>query len=171
MKLGLVGKICSGKDIVCELLSEKNYVLLKFSDILKEQLNILGLENTRENLQLLANALRDAYGKDIMAKSIIKKAKNLNNVIINGIRSIGELEALRKEGYKIVGIICDDKTRFTRLNTRKRFDKTISIEEFEKIESNRTEIEIEHLINISDIKIENNTTVENFKENIKKLLF
>ena len=173
MKYGVVGKISSGKDKVCELLEPFGYKTLKYSDVLKEILNSLGIKlDNRVVFQKLGSSLRNLFGSEVLSIAIINQSSNYNNVIANGIRSKGEFTCLKKAGFKIIGLLCDDDKRFERARVRKRFkeDKELTKEEFIKADEDPAEREVSKLINDSDIIISNNGTIKDLKESLIKEL-
>ena len=77
--LGLIGEMGSGKDTFCKYVKENypNVYLLKFSDSLTDVLKIFFDDIKREDQQWLSLALREKFGKDILVRALIKKAKEL----------------------------------------------------------------------------------------------
>ena len=53
--LGLTGKNASGKGTVAEVLKEHGFVYHSLSDSLRDELNLLGKKETRENLIEIGN--------------------------------------------------------------------------------------------------------------------
>ena len=170
VKIGLVGRICSGKDTAAHYLKEKGYFLLKFSDILKEILELLGIEVKRENLQVLGESLRSVFGNDVLSRALVKRASGWEKVVVNGIRSVGELNLLKSNGFVIIGVDSSEELRFERVNSRNRFNKKISMAEFRKIESHASESELNNLIKMSDFKIVNNSSLEELKLGLDEVL-
>ena len=55
--LGLTGKNASGKGTVAEVLKEHGFVYHSLSDSLRDELNLLGKKETRENLIEIGTAI------------------------------------------------------------------------------------------------------------------
>ena len=96
--LGLTGTFGAGKSTLAEILKERGYQQLVMSDVLREELRMQGKQETRDNLFVIANELRKKYGASIIVERLVEKAQkeNLKKVIIVGIRTQGELEAITK---------------------------------------------------------------------------
>ncbi|MHA1229645.1 MAG: AAA family ATPase [Candidatus Helarchaeota archaeon] len=174
MIIGLVGKIGAGKDSFAKILLNKfNFdEQIRFSDPLTEFMIGIGLELNRENYMKVGYYLRKIFGKKVVIDTIIRRIKDKSDkkLVVNGIRYKIEFDAIKSLGGIIVGIITNDEIRFQRINERKRFDREISWEEFLEYDKRETEVEIDDLLKMTDYTIENNGTLEDLENEIKKLL-
>jgi len=92
--IGFVGEIASGKDTAVMYLVKKYHASqYKFSGILRDILNRLYLELSRENLQKISQVLRENFSQDILSKVIASDVQADNNaiVIVNGIRRASDI--------------------------------------------------------------------------------
>lgn len=120
--LGFVGDIASGKGTVCKYLAEKYQVpSYKFSTMLRDILNRMYLDVSRENLQILSKILRENFGQDVMSQVIAQDVNNAEGAIIavDGIRRPTDITYLKNlEGFHLVYITADPKIRWQRLVER-----------------------------------------------------
>jgi len=173
--IGLTGEMGAGKDTFCQHIQEvsnKPVFCFKFSDPLSEVLRIFFDSVRREDQQWLAVLLRDRFGKDILAKAIEKKVKNIQEglIILNGIRYREEFNMTKKMRGKIIYITADSKLRWQRLQDRgEKKDDSAPYEKFLELEKAATESLIQEMGKEADYKIENNGSLEEFCREIDNL--
>lgn len=117
MKIGLIGKMCSGKTHVAKNLARRCALKkFAFADKLKEITNDLFLINTKDRklLQEVGHAMRviDPY---VWINYLLYKIKDENRIIIDDIRYPNELEALRDNGFTIIKLNVSKTTQKERL--------------------------------------------------------
>lgn len=165
----------SGKDTFCQYAKE-NYpdvCILKFSDALTEILKMFFDSVKREDQQWLGEELRNRFGKDILLRALIKKANKIENgiVILNGVRKMGEVEAIKENGGKVVYITADQKLRWERVKVRgEKSDDDVPFEKFVEMGKAEAEVNIPEVGAQADFKIENNGTKEEFFAKVKKII-
>ncbi|MDP3043484.1 MAG: AAA family ATPase [bacterium] len=175
--IGLAGKISSGKGTVAKYLEEKNNaVTYRFSTILRDILNRLHKEITRENMQNLSTILRRGFGEDILAKVIAEDVKKENNslIVVDGIRRLADIKYLTKlPNFKLVKIIADSKIRYQRLiqRTENRGDTQKTYEEFLADEKKEADAEIPVVMENAEIELNNNGNLEELYKQIEELSF
>lgn len=173
--IGLVGEKGSGKDTFAKYLqeiSEKKIVHIRFSDLLKQTLKLWDLALTRANLQKLAQVLED-FGSGTVAHGLEKQIQDTNAdiIILDGIRWKPDVELLKKfPEHKLVYITADSKSRFERLKTRgeKDGEAEMSYKQFMEEEKAPNELLIPEIGAEADLKIENNSSIEDFDKDIRK---
>ena len=174
--IGLVGQISSGKGAVAKYL-EKDYkaAVFRFSTMLRDILNRLYIEISRENMCILSKILRKNFSEDIMAKviikDIIKSKKRL--VVVDGIRRIADIKHLKSmENFKLIKITVDPKIRYERLVLRNENigDNKKTFKEFLADQKKEAESEVLSVMNQADIEITNNGSWEEFNKRIKKMI-
>src|SRR5258705_11222957 len=97
--LGFVGDLAGGKGTICQYLKERYKVnSYRFSNMLRDILDRIYVEQNRENLQDLSTFLRQRYGQDIMSKVIAKDVQNDPNpiVAVEGIRRPTDITYLQE---------------------------------------------------------------------------
>ena len=82
--LGLAGEISSGKGTITKYLTDKyGASSCRFSTMLRDILDRLYMEHSRENMQKLSTMLRQNFGEDVLAKVMSEDVKKDDNKIKN----------------------------------------------------------------------------------------
>ncbi len=178
MIIGLTGTKASGKGILAEILREEGFVYSSTSDRVREEAILRGIENyTIKDLQNIGNELREKFGCDILVKRTLEKLKDSKNLVIDGIRNPGEIEALKKQNAKIVAVDAPEKQRFERLIKRARHSDPKTWEEFIAMEKRDSGIgesntgqQTSKCIEMADYRIINEGTLEELKTKIEYFL-
>ncbi len=181
MIIGLTGPLCAGTDTIGEILKKEfGFIWMSYSDVLREVCVERGIEITRKNLQDLGNELREERGTGVLSGILIEKMLPEKNYVIGNIRNPGEVEVLREKfrnDFILVKIEADKKIRFERLLKRRREKDPQTWEEFLKVEerdfgANENEKGQQHqkVFEMADKKIENNKTIEDLRNQVKKLI-
>jgi uridine kinase len=174
--IGLAGPMGSGKGTVAKYLVEKYLGSShRFSDIMKNILHRLYLDNSRENLPVLSLAVRKAFGEDIFSKIITKDVENDRSevVVVDGIRRQEDIKHLKKlDGFKLIYIEADIKKRYNRIVKRdeKTNDSNKTFEEFQKEHTYETETSIPPLKKEADFVIKNDGVKEELYKKIDKII-
>jgi len=173
--IGLVGQIASGKGTVAEYL-EKNHkaATFRFSTILRDVLNRLHVEISRENLQDLSTILRQRFGEDLLAKVMAGDVENNDNkiVVVDGIRRMADIKYLKElENFKLLSVVADPKIRYERLLTRSENsgDNQKTFEEFLADQQKEADAEIPKVMENANVVISNDGNFENLYQQIDKL--
>jgi uridine kinase len=174
--IGLVGEKGGGKDtftnILTGLLANKTIGHIKSSDLLSETLKIWDLPLTRSNLQEIAILLDQGFGKGTVTHGVYEKMKaNPSDVVIfDGIRWKTDAEMIKKfPNSFLVYITAPLELRYERTKARKeKMDEGVaSFEQFIEEEKVATELEIPIIAKGADVVIENNGTLEDFRNSIE----
>ncbi len=174
--LGFTGLIASGKGTACNYLIKKHgAVSFKFSKILRDILDRAYLPHSRDNLVKISMIMRETFGQDLLAKAIAQDIKNTDKelIVVDGVRRPDDIKYLKDiPGFKLVAVDTDEKIRYERLiqRTENIDDKTKTWEEFVKDHKAETEVYIPELIKSADIKIINDTSLEELYNQLDKLV-
>jgi dephospho-CoA kinase len=98
--IGIAGNIGAGKGTITEYLVEKyNAKKMRYSKILADILERLYLDYDRNNLNIIAEGLRNMFGKDILSKVLEKDIKEIEAeiVVFDGIRKKKELDYFKNK--------------------------------------------------------------------------
>ncbi len=174
--LGFVGDLAGGKGTICQYLKGKYDInAYRFSTMLRDILDRIYVEKTRENLQDISTFLRSRYGQDIMSKVIVKDVLNdKNNIVaVEGIRRPTDITYLQElTGFHLIYITADAKTRWERMVLRQEnpdeADKTF--EQFLKDEQAEADMLIKELGKQAEYTLTNDGTKEEFFVNMEKIL-
>lgn len=177
--LGLVGEKGSGKqtfsDFLKDLAADKKIVHMRFSDILRETLELWSLELSRTNYQQLSIAMNKTFGKGTLSRALYNNVlkKEADIVILDGVRWLSDEELLSSFPHKfMIYITADVEKRYQRVVKRKEKigEGDATLEQFKAEEKVKTETLIPKIGKRADIKIDNNGTLEDLKKLVNQLL-
>ncbi|MBI4162225.1 MAG: AAA family ATPase [Candidatus Aenigmarchaeota archaeon] len=176
--IGIVGPIGAGKDLGSEYIAKKyDFEVISYRDIVKEETEKEGMEPNRENMQMIATRRREEIGKDVFAKIVIEKAKNLvkkgKKVLLKEIRTDFDAKPVLKvfgNSMIMLAFDADEKTRAKRLIIRLRKGDPATIEEFMKQEKREKDLGYRYWMDRTDKKIKNNGSIEELYSKIDKLM-
>ncbi len=170
--LAICGLPGSGKSTAIDTIRNLGSVII-MGDIIRNEAKKRKLEPTSENLGKIAEELRLKYGSNIIAEKCVDLInKQHNNIIfIDGLRSMAEVKVFRKHWkFPIIAIVLEEKRRFKRLFERARSDDPKSIDDLKDRDKREIEFGLEEVLNNADYTIKNDSTKEDLKERIRKLV-
>lgn len=174
--IGLVGHIACGKGTISEYL-EKNYKAstYRFSTILRDVLNRLHIELTRENLQDISTLLRQRFGEDLLAKVMANDVKNDNTeiIVVDGIRRMADIKYLSElDNFILVSIEAEPKIRYERLVKRNENtgDSTKTFQEFLRDQEKEADAEIPEVMKNAKAITNNDSDFEELYKQIDNLI-
>ena len=174
--IGLVGEMASGKEVTKKYLAEKyNAKHCKFSTPLRDVLNRLCVEVSRDNMIDLSTILRERYGQDLLAKVVASDASVLDSdiVVVDGVRREDDIEHLSKlPNFKLVRIDVLAKTRYERMKARNenKGDAEKTYAEFMEDHERETEITIPAVMDTAKYNLDNNGNLEELYTQIDSLV-
>jgi dephospho-CoA kinase len=162
--VALTGMPGAGKTTVANYLAQKGIPLLIMGDVVREAAQNEGLEPTSHNLSKLMVRLREKNGPEAIAHLIAKKIKTMKKkdkgfdvVIVDGIRSMAEIQVLKGVGnIKLLAIHGSIITRYSHIRERARSDVPSDIGEFDKRDKVEMGVGISDAIALADETISNN---------------
>lgn len=175
--IGLVGEKGSGKqtfvNFLKEILPDKNIRQVRFSDILAQTLLIWDIPNTRSNLQKLSLSMEETFGQSSLANAakFSIEGDSADVVIFDGIRRQTELDLVKNMPESIlIYITAEQRLRYERLKLRseKVGEVGLTYEQFLEEEKSKAEKNIPSLGKKANLKIENNGTLDKFREKVKQ---
>jgi len=170
--IGVAGEIASGKDTVGKYMAEKYQALpLRFSQLLRDILDRMGLEQNREHMAKLSLQLRKGFGEDILSKGILAQAEKSEAeiVVVDGVRRLPDMIQLEmNERFYFVYVEATPETRYERLTKRRQNadDETKTPMQFAKDAKLETESQIRDLKERADFVISNDGTLEELQKQI-----
>lgn len=159
---GFVGQMASGKGTACQYLHERHgAATIRYSTMLRDVLARLYLPQTRDNLIRASEALRGAFGDNLMAQVIRNEIQDhvASVVCIDGIRRPQDIEVLRElPGFVLVHITASMEERYERIHARNENadDRTKTYDVFVAEHERSTERTIGEVAAGADIEIDNN---------------
>lgn len=164
----------AGKTSIIEPLKDRGIPVIVMGDIIREEAVKRGIKPSPENLGKIMIELRKNYGPSIVAKLCLKKIILMNSdiVIIDGVRSLDEVEEYRHNFSKvlIVAIHASPKTRFRRLHNRGRQDDPKSWDEFIERDFRELSIGVGNVISLADYMVINEGTIEESRKEFENII-
>jgi len=162
--VALTGMPGAGKTTVAKYLHHTGIPLLVMGDVIREAAENQGLTPTSDNLSNLMIKLRRKNGPGAVAHLIVNKINimkkeddKFNVVIVDGIRSMAEVEVLKDIGnVKLLAIHGSTSTRYAHVKERQRSDVPSNIVEFDKRDKTEMDVGISNAIALADETISNN---------------
>ncbi|MBI2600293.1 AAA family ATPase [Candidatus Daviesbacteria bacterium] len=175
--IGLVGEKGSGKQTFVNFLKqlgpELNIRQVRFSDILAQTLLLWDIPITRANLQKLSLVINDAFGEKALANAakFSIEGDNADIIIFDGIRRKAELNLVKRmKDSLVIYITAKQNLRYERLKKRseKLGEVGLTFEQFIKEEKSKAEEYISALGKETDLTIENDGSLGEFKQGVEK---
>ena len=160
----LTGMPGAGKTTIAEALRSKGFDKITMGDAVRAEAARRKIEPTGANLGKLMLELREKNGSGAVAELIKDDILNSKSdvIMIDGVRSLSEVEVLKKIGtVKVLAIHASGDTRFKFLTGRGRSDAPSDREDFAKRDSREIGVGMSESIALSDETISNNNmTIE-----------
>ena len=169
----LTGMPGAGKSTVADSLKKKGFLVITMGDIVREEARQKNLEPTDANLGNLMLKLRKDLGPGAIAHLILRKVERettygniTSNIVVDGIRSIAEVEVLNTIGHvKVLAIHASTIIRFCHLKERARTDDPLVRDHFITRDKRELTVGISEAIALADETLSNNEiTIEELNQ-------
>ena len=123
-RIAFSGPMCVGKTYLAKGLEAQGYLRISFAELLKSlAYSLYGLQDksnlNRKLLQEFADDLKKWDYNLLTTKLLIQAQKRISEgytkLVVDDLRFKSESETLRKNGFIIVNITCDENTRLERI--------------------------------------------------------
>ena len=171
--IGITGMACSGKSLAAQYLVRKGFEKVEMGDIIREEMKKKKIRITNKSIRGFSLLLRKKFGNDVVARLTLRELRKKNgNIVISGLRGIGEIEYFRKrlKHFYVIALTAPKSLRYKRLKARGRDDDPKNIKEFEFREAKEKRYGIEGAIRNADFIISNTASVKQLKKNLDFLL-
>jgi dephospho-CoA kinase len=171
--IAITGMPGAGKGLVSKVAKEIGFPIFVLGDVIREEASARALSPTPKNLGRLMLEIREKEGQGVVAKRLLSKmkSKKAKLVIVEGVRSLKEIEEFEKDHKTIIlGVHTSPDERFQRLVRRKRSDDPKKWEEFVERDRRELKVGIGDVLALSDIMVINESTKEDFKNKIRPIL-
>jgi dephospho-CoA kinase len=173
--LAFVGMPASGKSEASSVLKNRGITVINMGDVIREEVVLRGLEATDANTGGVGTDLRENEGKDAVAIRCIPKIQAAADkfIAIDGVRSVAEVECFKKEfgdDFTLVSIDSPLDIRFERVVARKRSDDMKDINGLKIRDERELGWGMGEAMEIADVVITNNDTLEDFRKKITALV-
>lgn len=163
----LAGLPGAGKSVVANVARELGLPVISLGDVVRDEVTQRGLEPTLENVLGVANELRRKFGRDAIAKLALERIVRACNssciIVVDGVRSLDEVEAINKQIDKkvfILAIHSSQKTRFERILARGRQGDPRTLEDFRRRDFEELSWGLGNVIALADKVIVNEGRIE-----------
>tara|TARA_B100001287_G_scaffold256453_1_gene241302 strand:+ start:983 stop:1498 length:516 start_codon:yes stop_codon:yes gene_type:complete len=116
MKVGICGKMASGKTTLAKGFEEEGYQIISLADEVKrvgrELFNMTGKD--RPLLQKIGMKMREIR-PSVWLDALMKQAENYPNVVCDDVRFINEAKTLKENGWYLIKIEIDENLQRNRL--------------------------------------------------------
>lgn len=184
MIIGITGLNSSGKDTVADFLETKGFVKKSLSDEIRKEAKVRGLDiSSRDVLIKLANDMRKTQGPGILAKRLLSSVDSTKDYSFISIRNPEEVRELKKNpNFFLVFLEAEPNKRFARMMERdksgetgwgkipKTFDAFMAEQKKELENKDSSAQQLLAVRELSDIKIDNNASVEELYQKIEQFL-
>ena len=123
-RIAFAGPMCVGKTYLAKGLEIQGYTRISFANLLKSlAYNLYGLQSkdntTRKLLQELSDDLKKWDNNLFITYLLMQAKKEIDNgytkLVVDDLRFKAEEEALRKNGFVIVNVTCEEEVRLNRV--------------------------------------------------------
>ena len=169
--IGISGTFGSGKDSLSQYLADNfGFTHVSTSDLVREVAMRERGSIERPVLKEVANECRQKFGGGYFVEQGLRQSRPL---VISGIRSLGEMKALKQAGGVMVFVDAPFEVRYDRMVERSRDGESlISHEEFRERESRElcsgpldTDFNITAIGEQADVNLDNSGTKDEFLQN------
>lgn len=174
--IGIVGTISSGKDTVaeylCQKLKVKNY---SFSDEIRYEAKVRGLDITRDQLFIIANELRSKFGFEELARRTLNRIQE-DVAVVTSIRYPGELQFMRENSkFTLISVDAPIELRFQRSLDRGRIGDGETFEKFKlaedhELRSSGTELQFIKVMRAADYFVVNDGTPDELHDRVDDIV-
>jgi dephospho-CoA kinase len=170
----ITGMPGAGKSTIVNKLEEIGFEKFTLGDGIRAEAKRRNIDPSGENLGKLMLEVRAKSGPGAVAEFVKDSIQNSTKdvVIIDGVRSIAEIDVLKKIGdVKLLAIQASPETRFNFLSSRGRSDDPKTRENFEERDNREIGVGLEKLIEIADKTITNhNLTINELVNSSKEII-
>ena len=161
----------SGKSIVVEEAVNLGIPVYVMGDVVREEtLKRYGVV-TPDLMVKTSKALREELGEEVIALRTIERVKPCEKlVVIDGVRSLREVEVFKKHGSVVViAVHASPKTRFERLLRRKRPGDPSTYEEFYERDMTELRFGLGDVIALADYVVINEGDIKETKAKAREI--
>lgn len=170
--------IGAGKGTIVDyLIQKKGFQHYSVRAFLIKEIEKRAMPVNRDSMVIVANDLRATFSPSYIVEQLYEQAKaEGKNAIIESLRAVGEVEALKqKEDFLFFAIDADPKMRYERVVLRGSETDKISYDEFianeqrEMINTDPTKQNISKCMQLADHVFTNNGTLEELHQQIEEI--
>ena len=170
----ITGMPGAGKSTIVNNLQEIGFTKFTLGDGIRAEAKRRNVDPSGENLGKIMLEVRAKKGPGAVAELIKDSIQNSTQdvVIIDGVRSIAEIDVLKQIGdVKLLAIDASPETRFNFLSSRGRSDDPKTQENFQERDNREISVGLDKSIDIADKTITNrNLTIDELVNSAKEII-
>ena len=170
----ITGMPGAGKSTIVNKLQEIGFTKFTLGDGIRAEAKRRNVDPSGENLGKIMLEVREKNGPGAVAELIKDSIQNStqDEVIIDGVRSIAEIDVLKQIGdVKLLAIDASPETRFNFLSSRGRSDDPKTQENFQERDNREISVGLDKSIDIADKTITNrNLTIDELVNSAKEII-
>ena len=170
----ITGMPGAGKSTIVNKLQEIGFTKFTLGDGIRAEAKRRNVDPSGENLGKIMIEVREKNGPGAVAELIKDSIQNSTQdvVIIDGVRSIAEIDVLKQIGdVKLLAIDASPETRFNFLSSRGRSDDPKTQENFQERDNREISVGLDKSIDIADKTITNrNLTIDELVNSAKEII-
>ncbi len=170
----ITGMPGAGKSTIVNKLQEIGFTKFTLGDGIRAEAKRRNVDPSGENLGKIMLEVREKNGPGAVAELIKDSIQNSTQdvVIIDGVRSIAEIDVLKQIGdVKLLAIDASPETRFNFLSSRGRSDDPKTQENFQERDNREISVGLDKSIDIADKTITNrNLTIDELVNSAKEII-
>ena len=172
--IGLTGTNAAGKGEAAKFFVKNGFSYFSLSDLIRDELQEKNQAITRNSLIKTGNALREAFGSDILARRVMEKVKG--SAVIDSIRNPQEIAYLKQNrSFTLLAIDAPLSIRFERARKRGRDESASTVKEFknketEELTSHKKGQQLLNCMKMADHTIINDGSLSDFHRKLEAFL-
>jgi dCMP deaminase len=178
MILGVSGPNAAGKGEAVAFLRARSFEVHSLSDVLREELERRGEQETRERMIALGRELREQGGPGVLAERIASKLHAERNHAVDSIRHPAEVEVLRQlhPSFRLIWIDAPLEQRFQRIRDRARSGDPETLDDLRRLEGaelGSADPAAQQLLAVRDLadeRVENRSDLETLYSSLQAVL-
>lgn len=172
--IGITGMPGAGKSTAAKEMGKSGLRLIAMGDMIREETRRRNLYPDDTNMGSVMRELREKFGAGAVAELCLRGIRSMEAdiVIVDGVRSMAEVELFRKSGeVRLLAMWASPKRRFELLRARGRSDDPQTVESFNVRDERELSIGIGAAIALADEAISNERiSIERLGEETKKVV-
>ncbi len=164
---GITGTNGAGKGTVARYLQGKGFRQYSVREFLIEEIERRGMPVNRDSMIEVANDLRKKHGPSYILDTLFERALRAGgNAVIESVRTVGEVEELKRKGMLLLAVDADPNIRYSRVQFRKSetdhvsFEKFMEDEERESYGDDPARQNLRHTVAMADYTLNNDGSEE-----------
>ncbi len=162
----------AGKEEFQKVAADEGYTIVRMGDVVREEAKRRGLPITDAAVGGMAHEEREKHGRAVWAERTLPHV-TAERVCIDGLRSPAELGVFRRafgQGLVVFAVEAAPKTRWTRVQRRRRADDATTWDEFLRRDERERGWGLEQVIRAADVHIVTEGTLPQFYQDVREAL-